>query len=130
MSSMEKHSVSPENGPAAIGPYSVGVVAGGFVFTAGQIGLEPASGVIVAGGVEAETRQVLLNLKVILESANSSLDDVVKTNVFLKDMADFNKMNSVYAEFFTKSFPARSAVQVAALPRNAQVEIEAIAITH
>jgi 2-iminobutanoate/2-iminopropanoate deaminase len=125
---MEKQTAKVENGPVAIGPYSVGVIAGEFVFTAGQIGLEPASGALVAGGVEAETRQALINLKVILEGAHSGLDGVVKTTVFLKDMADFAKMNAIYAEFFTENFPARSAVQVAALPRNALVEIEAIAL--
>jgi 2-iminobutanoate/2-iminopropanoate deaminase len=128
MKGIEKTSVKVENGPAAIGPYSLGVVAGQLVFTSGQLGLEPASGSIIAGGVEAETRQALLNLKAILESAHSNLNSVVKTTVFLKDMADFSKMNSIYAEFFTESFPARSAIQVAALPKNALVEIEAIAI--
>jgi 2-iminobutanoate/2-iminopropanoate deaminase len=125
---MEKQTVKVEKGPVAIGPYSIGVIAGEFVFTAGQIGLEPVSGALVAGGVEAETRQALRNLKAVLEGAHSGLDRVVKTTVFLKDMADFAKMNAIYAEFFTEIFPARSAVQVAALPRNALVEIEAIAL--
>jgi 2-iminobutanoate/2-iminopropanoate deaminase len=123
-----KTSVKVENGLAAIGPYSLGVAAGSFVFTSGQLGLDPVSGSMVAGGVEAETRQALENLKTILESAHSGLNNVVKTTVFLKDMADFSKMNAVYAEFFTESFPARSAVQVAALPKNGLVEIEALAI--
>jgi 2-iminobutanoate/2-iminopropanoate deaminase len=108
----------------------VGVIAGGFVFTAGQIGLDPVSGALVAGGVEAETRQAFANLKAILEGAHSGLNAIVKTTVFLKDMGDFARMNAVYAEFFSGAFPARSAVQVAALPKNAQVEIEAIAIVN
>ena len=128
MNNLEKQCVTVENGPAAIGPYSVGVVAGGFVFTAGQIGIDPVSGTLVAGGVEAETRQALLNVKAILASAHSSLKNVVKTTVFLKDMGDFTRMNAIYAEFFDGDFPARSAVQVAALPKNAQVEIETFAI--
>jgi len=124
----EKQIIMAKNAPAAIGPYSVGVVAGGFVFTAGQIGLDPVSGTLAAGGVEAETRQAFANLKAILESAHSGLSAIVKTTVFLKDMGDFARMNAVYAEFFSGDFPARSAVQVAALPKNAQVEIEAIAV--
>ena len=123
-----KNIVVVENGPKAIGPYSVGVQAGCFIYTSGQIGLDASTGLIVEGGVEAETRQALLNLKTILDKGNSSMDSVVKTTVFLRDMADFAKMNAVYAEFFTSGFPARSAVQVAALPRNAAVEIEAVAL--
>ncbi len=128
MKNGEKQIVQVENGPAAIGPYSVGVVAGGFVFVSGQLGLDQARGALVPGGVEAETRQAFTNLKAILEGAHSGLNAIVKTTVFLKDMGDFAKMNAVYAEFFSGDFPARSAVQVAALPRNAQVEIEAIAV--
>ena len=127
MSCNEKTIIRTDKAPAAIGPYSVGVAVKPFIFTAGQIGLDPKTGVMVEGGVEAETRQALNNLKEILEAANSSLDHVVKTVVFLKDMNDFSKMNAVYGEFFTKDAPARSAVQVAALPKNAAVEIEAIA---
>lgn len=123
-----KNIVINEKGPKAIGPYSVGVQAGIFFFTAGQLGLDPATGLIVEGGVAAETRQALLNLKSILEAGNSSLENVVKTTVFLRDMADFAKMNAIYAEFFIVDFPARSAVQVAALPKNAAVEIEAVAL--
>ena len=128
MSCREKKIVKTENAPAAIGPYSAGVCAGHYVFTAGQIGLDPKTGAMVEGGVEAETRRALMNLKGILEAANSGLDKVVKTTVFLKDMGDFAKMNAIYGEFFTENPPARSAVQVAALPKNAFVEIEAIAI--
>jgi 2-iminobutanoate/2-iminopropanoate deaminase len=128
MKSTGKEVVKVENGPAAIGPYSSGIKLDGFVFTSGQLGLDASTGMIVPGGVEAETRQALVNVKAILESAHSSLNQVVKTTVFLKDMADFAKMNAVYAEFFTEIFPARSAVQVVALPRNGMVEIEAIAL--
>ncbi|HEB64583.1 MAG TPA: RidA family protein [Chloroflexi bacterium] len=119
--------IAPE-APAAIGPYSVAIRAGQFVYTAGQIGIDPAIGAIVSGGVEAETRQALTNLKHVLEAAGSSLKNVVKTTVFLRDMEDFGRMNAVYAEFFTEDYPARSAVQVAALPKGAAVEIEAVAL--
>jgi len=124
----EKEIVRTNNAPKAIGPYSVGVKAGHFVFTAGQIGLDPQTGVIVAGGIEAETRQALTNVRAILEKAGSSLDLVVKTTVFLQDMNDFARMNAVYGEFFVTDSPARSAVQVAGLPKGAQVEIEAVAL--
>jgi 2-iminobutanoate/2-iminopropanoate deaminase len=127
---MKKQAATVVNGPSAIGPYSVGIQAGEFVFTAGQIGLDPTTGNIVAGGVEAETRQALENLKKILEAAHSGLEQVVKTTVFLQNMGDFAAMNSIYAQYFTEPYPARSAIQVAALPKNAQVEIEAVAITH
>jgi len=127
---MKKQAVTVANGPSAIGPYSVGIQAGEFVFTAGQIGLDPATGNIVSGGVEAETRQALENLKKILEAAHSGLDQVVKTTVFLQNMGDFAAMNAIYAQYFAEPYPARSAIQVAALPKNAQVEIEAVAITH
>lgn len=124
----EKSIVKAEKAPAAIGPYSAGVKAGPFVYTAGQIGLDPASMTIVGGGVEAETRQALTNLQAILEAAGTGLENVVKTTVFLQSMADFPKMNAVYGEFFTANPPARSAVEVAALPKGAQVEIEAVAL--
>jgi len=120
--------VSVSDGPKAIGPYSIGVKAGCFLYTSGQIGLDPVTGLIVEGGVEAETRQALTNLKGILQAGNSDLASVVKTTVFMRDMGDFARMNAVYAEFFTGDFPARSAVQVAALPKNAAVEIEAVAL--
>ncbi len=124
----EKEIVRTEHAPKAIGPYSVGVKANHFVFTAGQIGLIPETGVIIVGGVEAETRQALTNVRAILEEAGSSLEQVVKTTVFLMDMADFSRMNAVYGEFFTTNPPARSAVQVAGLPKGALVEIEAIGL--
>ena len=123
-----KKIVKSEKAPAALGPYSVANTGGPFVFTAGQLGLNPATGLLVEGGVEAETRQALENLKNILDASDSCLENVVKTTVFLRDIGDFSKMNAVYSEFFTNDFPARSAVQVAALPKNGAVEIEAIAL--
>ncbi len=126
--SVQKEIIVSAAAPKAIGPYSVGVRAGNLIFTAGQLGIDPATGDLVTGGVEAETRQAFLNLQAILNAAGSSLEQVVKTTVFLRDMADFAKMNAVYAQFFSQNFPARSTVQVAALPKNGAVEIEAIAL--
>lgn len=125
-----KKVIKTPNAPAAIGPYSVGISTGNLIFTAGQIGLDPKTGQMVEGGVEAEARQALINLKAILEAGGSGLEKVVKTTVFLKDMADFAKVNAVYAEFFVENPPARSAVAVAALPKNALVEIEAVALQY
>lgn len=127
MTSGVREVLVPDKAPKAIGPYSLGIRSQGFVFASGTIGIDPASGKMVAGGVEAETRQGLQNLANILESGGSSLGQVVKTTVFLLDMAEFASMNAVYAEFFPEAPPARSTVQVAALPGGAQVEIEAIA---
>jgi 2-iminobutanoate/2-iminopropanoate deaminase len=123
-----KKIVSTEKAPKALGPYSQAIRIEGLVFTAGQVGLDPATMELVEGGVEAQTRQVLTNLKYVLESADSGLNFVVKTTVFLQDMHDFASMNSVYAEFFPENAPARSTVQVAALPKNALVEIECVAL--
>ena len=128
MNCAKKEVVATDKAPKAIGPYSVGIKAGQFVFSSGQLGFDPATGNIVEGGIEAETRQVLINLGHILEAAGTSLDYVVKTTVFLRDIADFARMNAVYAEFFKEKPPARSAFQVAALPRGAAVEIEAVAL--
>jgi 2-iminobutanoate/2-iminopropanoate deaminase len=122
-----KQTVTATNAPKAIGPYSVATRLGDLVFTAGQLGMDPVSGDLVVGGIEAETRQALTNLKNVLEAAGSSLNHVLKTTVFLRDINDFAAMNGVYAEFFTQNFPARSAVQVAALPKGGAVEIEAVA---
>lgn len=116
------------NAPRAIGRYSQAVRADGLVFTAGQIGLDPSTMEMVAGGVEEQTRQVLTNLKSVLEAAGSSLGRVVKTTVFLTDMANFAAMNAIYAEFFPDEPPARSAVAAAGLPKGALVEIEAVAL--
>ena len=123
----EKTIVIAEKAPKALGPYTVANCFGDFVFCAGQLGLDPASGELVPGGVEAETRQSLTNIKNVLEAAGSSLSHVLKTTVFLRDMGDFAKMNAIYAEFFTEKYPARSTVQVAALPKGGAVGIEAIA---
>jgi 2-iminobutanoate/2-iminopropanoate deaminase len=123
-----KKIVSTDKAPKAIGPYSQAICTENMVYTAGQIGLDPATMEIVKGGIEAETRQVLTNLKHVIESAGSGLKFVVKTLVFLQDMNDFAKMNAVYAEFFPENPPARSTVQAAALPRGALVEIECVAL--
>lgn len=124
---VEISSVSTEKAPAAIGPYSQGVWAGEFFFSAGQIGMEPASGNMVAGGIAEETRQVLANLTGVLEAAGLGLRSVVKTTVYLADMAEFADMNEVYGEAFQHPYPARSTVQVARLPREGRVEIEVVA---
>lgn len=124
----EKKIVTTDKAPRAVGPYSAAVSTGTMVFTAGQIGVDPATGAFVDGGIQPQTRQALTNLRAVLEAAGSGLDRVVKTTVFLQDMGEFALMNEVYAEFFTEGFPARSAVQVAALPLGAAVEIEAVAL--
>jgi 2-iminobutanoate/2-iminopropanoate deaminase len=124
-----KKIVHTDSAPQAIGPYSQAVCTQNMVYTAGQIGLDPATMEVVNGGVEAETRQVLNNLKAVLEAANSGLNYVVKTTVFLRDMADFPRMNAVYAEFFPENPPARSTVAAAGLPKEVAVEIEAVALT-
>ena len=126
--SERKKIVSTEKAPKAIGPYSQAIRIATLVFTAGQVGLDPATMELVEGGVEEQTRQVLTNLKHVLETADSGLKFVVKTTVFLQDMGDFAKMNSVYAEFFPENPPARSTVQVAGLPKGALVEIECVAL--
>jgi 2-iminobutanoate/2-iminopropanoate deaminase len=127
MSSGKKEVILAENAPKAIGPYSVAIRSRGLIFVSGTLGMDAETGELVAGGIEAETRKALENLGNILESGRSSLDRVVKTTVFLQDMTVFPKMNVVYAEFFTQDPPARSTVEVAALPKGAAVEIEAIA---
>ncbi len=124
----EKKIVTTDKAPKAIGPYSAGVSTGQMVFTAGQLGMTPETGALVEGGIQAQTRQALTNLKAVLEAAGSGLEMVVKTTVFLKDIGEFGLMNDVYGEFFTENFPARSAIQVAALPKGAAVEIEAVAL--
>jgi 2-iminobutanoate/2-iminopropanoate deaminase len=124
---MPIETVATSGAPRAIGPYSQALRAGGFLFTAGQVGFDPASGTLVDGGIGEQTRQVLQNIRAILEAGGSGLVQVVKTTVFLVDMADFAAMNEVYAEAFGTHRPARSTVAVAALPRGARVEIEAVA---
>lgn len=121
--------VATEKAPAAIGPYAQANIVGDMVFTSGQIPLNPATGELVDGNIEAQTKQVFENLKAILEEAGSSLDNVIKTTCFLDDINDFVKMNEVYGTYFPSGvFPSRSAVEVAKLPKGALVEIEAIAM--
>ena len=122
-----KKQIQTDKAPQAIGPYSQGMIAGGFIFCSGQIPIDPRTGALVEGGIEEQTRQVLKNLSAVLEAAGSSLDDAVKCTVFLQDMNDFQAMNKVYAEFFKPPAPARAAVQVARLPRDVKIEIECIA---
>ena len=122
-----KQIISTKNAPGAIGPYSQATCAGGFVFASGQIPLDPKTGAFVPGGVEEQAEQCLKNLTAVLEAAGCTRADVVKTTVFLTDMGDFAAVNAVYAKYFTEDCPARSAVQVGALPKGALVEIEAIA---
>jgi 2-iminobutanoate/2-iminopropanoate deaminase len=124
----EKQIITAEKAPQPIGPYSAGVRAGPFIYTAGQIGIDPATGDLVSGGIEAETRQVLTNVKNILEAAGVSMGRVIKTTVFLGDMLDFTRMNVIYTEFFSSDPPARTTVAVSGLPKGASVEIEAIAL--
>src|SRR6185436_7362427 len=123
-----KKIVSTDKAPKAIGPYSQAIRTENLVFTAGQLGLDPATMELVPDGIEAQTRQALTNLKHVLETADSGLNFVVKTTVFLQDMSDFPKMNLVYSEFFPENPPARSTVQVAALPKGGLVEIECMAL--
>ncbi len=125
---LKREVVATQSAPAAVGPYSQAIRAGSFVYTAGQIPMAPETGRLVDGGVEAQTRQVLQNLAHVLEAAGSSLAQVVKTTIFTTDLADFATINQVYGSFFTVEPPARSTVQVAALPLGARVEIEAVAI--
>jgi len=122
-----KKVIETRRAPAAIGPYSQAIEIGDTVFLSGQIGLDPKKGTLVSGGVELETRQVLDNIREVLSSAGLGFGDVVKTTIFLVSLTDFDVVNRIYGEQFTGSFPARSTVQVAALPRGALVEIEVIA---
>jgi 2-iminobutanoate/2-iminopropanoate deaminase len=125
---MERKAISTDGAPKAIGPYEQAIRVDGFVFTAGQIPLDPQTGNLVEGGIAPQTRQLLENLKAVLAAAGSSLDRVVKATVFLKNMSDFPAMNEVYAEYFGHSKPARSTVAVAELPRGALVEVDLVAI--
>ncbi len=124
---MSKEIVATDKAPAAVGPYSQAVRIGDLIYTAGQLGIVPGTREFAGEDVEAQTRQALENLKAVLEAAGSCLRHVVKTTVFLQDIGEFSRMNGVYAEFFPEEPPARSAVQVAALPLGARVEIEAVA---
>jgi 2-iminobutanoate/2-iminopropanoate deaminase len=122
-----KHVIATPDAPAAIGPYSQAISIHGFVFLSGQIPLDPATGQIVVGGIEDQTQRVLQNLVAVLEAAGSSLAEVVKTTVYLKDMSEFATMNEVYGRFFTDNPPARATVEVARLPKDVRVEIDCIA---
>lgn len=125
---MNRYPISTNNAPKAIGPYEQAIKVGDFVYTAGQIPLDPKTGNFVEGNITAQTRQVLENLKAVLEAAGSSVDRVVKATVFLKNMADFAAMNEVYAQYLGSAKPARSTVAVAELPRGALVEIDLVAL--
>lgn len=127
---MEREVVATTKAPGAVGPYSQAVCAGDLVYTAGQIALDPATGQIVGDDIQAQTDRVLLNLQAILEAAGSGLTRVVKTTVYLQDMADFAQMNQVYSRYFTSSHPARTTVEVSALPLGGLVEIEAVALRY
>ena len=123
-----KQAISTANAPAALGPYSQAIQAGNLLFLSGQVPIDPATGSVVEGGIREQARQSLTNLKAILNEAGTNMGAVVKTTVFLKNMDDFAAMNEVYAQFFQQPYPSRSAVQVAKLPKDVLVEIEAIAV--
>jgi 2-iminobutanoate/2-iminopropanoate deaminase len=125
-----KKVIATSKAPKAIGPYSQAITAGGFVYTSGQIPIDISTGAIVDGDIKQQTRKVLENLKNLLEESGSSLENVVKTTVFIKDMNKFAEINEVYGEYFDVNPPARSCVEVARLPKNVEVEIEAIAVLH
>lgn len=124
---MKKEIVSTKKAPGAVGPYSQAVKCGNMVYTAGQIALNPGTGKMVEGGVKEQTHQVFANLKAVLEASGTSLENVVKTTVFITDMGKFGDVNEVYAEYFTGDFPARSCIEVGRLPKDALVEIEVVA---
>ena len=125
---MKKKVIQTERAPKAIGPYSQAIRAGNFLFLSGQIPLDPKTGELVKGDIRQQTQQVLENIKGILNSLNSGMEDVVKVTIFLKDIGKFNQVNEVYSPYFPSSPPARSTVEVARLPRDAEIEIEAIAL--
>ena len=125
---MTRNIIATTNAPGAVGPYSQGIRTDQFVFTAGQVPLDPATGSLVEGPIEDQTRRVLDNVQAVLEAAGTGLDRVVKMTVFMTDLGDFKRMNAVYAEYFPDAPPARSAVQVSALPLGVDIEMEAIAL--
>jgi 2-iminobutanoate/2-iminopropanoate deaminase len=125
----EKHAVKTDKAPGAIGPYSQAVKSSGWVFTAGVIALDPASGEMIGGTIQDQAHRVLQSLKGILEAGGGSMDHVVKTTIYLTDLKDFAAVNEIYGQYFNRPFPARSTVQVAALPKGAAIEIEAVAYT-
>jgi 2-iminobutanoate/2-iminopropanoate deaminase len=120
--------IATENAPAAVGPYSQAIQVGDLIFTAGQLGLDPATGDFAGEDVATQTRQALKNIRAILEEAGAGMNQIVKTSIFVEDMADFQTVNAIYAEFFENAPPARSTVEVAALPLGGRVEIEAVAV--
>jgi 2-iminobutanoate/2-iminopropanoate deaminase len=124
---MNKKTITAENAPKAVGPYSHAVLAGGFLYTSGQIGCHPTTGCVAEGGIREQAKQVFENLQAVLEAAGAGFQDVVKATVFLTDMKDFAVVNEIYASFFDGEFPARSCVEVAGLPRDVDVEIEMVA---
>ena len=119
--------VTTPNAPAAIGPYSQGIIAGGLLFASGQIPLDPATGTIVCGGIEAQAHQAFTNVKNLVEAAGTTMSAVLKVTVFMADMADFAAVNAIYAQYFTEPYPARSAVEVKSLPKGALIEVDVIA---
>lgn len=123
----ERTVIAPEKAPKAVGPYSQGIAFGDFIYTSGQLPLNPATDTMPEG-IEAQTKQSLDNVKAVVEAAGSSLDKVVKVTIFVKDLNDFSKVNAIYATYFTKNPPARSCVQVARIPKDALIEIEAVAV--
>lgn len=125
---MSKQVIATEKAPSAIGPYSQAIEGNGTIYVSGQIPVDPATGEFAGSDIASQTRQALKNVQAILEQAGSSMENIMKTTVYLKDIAEFTAMNEVYAEFFTGDYPARAAFQVAALPKDAKVEIEAIAL--
>jgi 2-iminobutanoate/2-iminopropanoate deaminase len=127
---MKKEIIMTKNAPAAFGPFSQAVKVGNFVFTSGILPLDPASGEKVGGGIENETKQTLENLRAILEASDSSLNDIVKATIFLTDMNDFEIVNSIYGQYFSGVFPARAAIEISGLAKNAKIEIQAISISH
>ncbi len=124
---MKKEVISTKKAPGAVGPYSQGVKCGGMVYTAGQIALHPETGQMVEGGIKEQTHQVFANLKAVLEAAGTSLENVVKTTVFIVNMDEFGDVNEVYGEYFDEGFPARSCIEISRLPMDALVEIEVVA---
>jgi 2-iminobutanoate/2-iminopropanoate deaminase len=130
MASNDRDAVHSNDAPRAVGPYSQGIRAGGFLFTSGQIPLDPGTGKLVSGGIEDQTRRVMENLRAVLTAGGATFDHVVKTTIYLTNLADFSAVNATYASYFGGTPPARSTVQVAALPLGASVEIDVVARTH
>jgi len=124
---MKKKQIETKKAPEALGPYSQGVVSNGFIFLSGQVGIDPESGKLVEGGVAEQTKQIFSNIKNVLSESDAVLDDIVKVTVFFKNLDDFSLVNSIYSNYFSKPFPARSAIQAAKLPLDVDIEIEVIA---